>query len=148
MLQRSWLNLLLVAAAGVMALVLTVIRQSPEGVTSIAFETSEVRAAPAEPNTPHHDLSALTIFNKTLVKIKERYVDPSRIDPKKMLYAALDSVQLNIAEVLVEADPTHNKVTVAVNDKREVFDTDDVDSPWRLAAKLRKIFRFVEANMN
>ncbi|HEY5933892.1 MAG TPA: MXAN_5808 family serine peptidase, partial [Kofleriaceae bacterium] len=28
------------------------------------------------------------------------------------------------------------------------FDTDDVDSPWRLAAKLKKIFRFIEANIN
>src|SRR5437868_13268236 len=110
MFSRSWLNLLLVVVAGAMALVLTVFRQSPEGVTSIAFETSEVRAAPSEPAAPHHDLSALTIFNKTLVKIKERYVDPSRIDPKKMLYSALDSVQLNIAEVLVEPDPAHNKV--------------------------------------
>ena len=148
MIPRSRLNLALVVVAGAMALVLTVIRQSPEGLTSIAFETSEVRAAPGEPNTPHHDLSALTIFNKTLVKIKERYVDPSRIDPKKMLYAALDSVQLNIAEVLVEPDVTHNKVTVAVNDKREVFATDDVDSPWRLVGKLRVIFKFIETNMN
>ena len=40
--------------------------------------------------TTRHDLSALKIFNTTLVRIKDRYVDPSRIDPKKMLYAALD----------------------------------------------------------
>nr|HEX4318830.1 MXAN_5808 family serine peptidase [Kofleriaceae bacterium] len=147
--MRSRLNLALVAAAGAMALVLTVIRQSPEGITSIAFETNDARAAPSDASAPpKHDLSALAIFNKTLVKIKDRYVDPSRIDPKKMLYAALDSVQLNIAEVLVEPDPTHDKVTIAVNDKKEVFDTDDVDSPWRLAAKLRKIFRFMEENMN
>ena len=39
-----------------------------------------------------------------LVRIKERYVDPARIDPRKMLYAALDSVQYNIPEVLVEPD--------------------------------------------
>ena len=143
--MRSRLNLALVGAAGALALVLTVIRQTPEGV-SLSVDVPEVRAAPGE--APHHDLSALTIFNKTLVKIKDRYVDPARIDPKKMLYAALDSVQYNIPEVLVEPDPAHNKVAVAVNDKREVFDTDDVDSPWRLAAKLRKIFRFVETNMN
>ena len=33
-----------------------------------------------------------------------------------MLYAALDQVQFNIPEVLVEADQTRNKVTVAVNE--------------------------------
>src|SRR5512146_1347056 len=126
--MRSRLNLALVVVAGSLALVLTVIRQSPEGVVSVGFDTQEVRAAPGEARNQRHDLSALKIFNMTLVRIKERYVDPSRIDPKKMLYAALDSVQFNIPEVLVEPD--------------------DVDSPWRLAAKLKRIFRFIEANMN
>src|SRR5215468_12020528 len=147
--MRSRLNLALVTIAGALALVLTVVRQSPESIVSIEVEMGqEARAAPGEAAAPKHDLAALTIFNKTLLRIKERYVDPSRIDPKKMLYAALDSVQFNIPEVLVEPDLARNKVAVAVNDKREVFDTDDVDSPWRLAAKLKRIFRFIESNMN
>ena len=133
--MRSRLNLALVVAAGAIALVLTVIQQSPEG-----------RASPSQ--DARHDLSALKIFNMTLVRVKDRYVDPARVDPKKMLYAALDSVQFNIPEVLVEPDVAHNKVKVTVNDKPEVFDTEDVDSPWRLAAKLKKVFRFIETNMN
>ena len=143
--MRSWSNVALVGATGALALVLTVIRQTPEGV-SLTVDIPEVRAAPGE--APHQDLSSLTIFNKTMMKVQSRYVDPTRIDPKKMLYAALDSVQLNIPEVLVEPDPTHDRVAVAVNDKREVFETDDVDAPWRLTMKLRKIFRFIEKNMN
>jgi carboxyl-terminal processing protease len=131
-----------------LALVLTVVRQSPEGVMSLGLELQEVRAAPGAAPDTRHDLSALKIFNMTLVRIKERYVDPARIDPKKMLYSALDSVSYSIPEVLVESDAARNKVTVAVNDKKEVFETDDVDSPWRLSAKLRSIFRFIEANMN
>jgi carboxyl-terminal processing protease len=146
--MRSRLNLALVVAAGALALVLTVIRQSPEGVVSLELNTQEVRAAPGEAQTPRHDLSALKIFNMTLIRIKDRYVDPARVEPKRMLYAALDSVQFNIPEVLVEPDPTHNKVRVTVNDKPETFDTDDVDSSWRLAAKLKKVFRFIETNMN
>ena len=146
--MRSRLNLALVVAAGALALVLTVIRQSPEGVVSIELNTQEVRAAPGEPQLARHDLSALKIFNLTLLRIKDRYVDPARVEPKRMLYAALDSVQFNIPEVLVEPDPSHNKLRVTVNDKPETFETDDVDSPWRLAGKLRKVFRFIENNMN
>ncbi len=146
--MRSRLNGALVVAAGALALVLTVIRQSPEGVVSIDLDTKEVRAAPGRAQDTRHELSALKIFNMTLVRIKDRYVDPARVDPKKMLYAALDSVQFNIPEVLVEPDLVHHKVKVTVNDKPEIFDTDDVDSPWRLAAKLKKVFRFIEANMN
>ena len=146
--MRSRLNLASVVVAGSLALVLTVIRQSPEGVVSVGFDTQEVRAAPGEPRNLRHDLSALKIFNLVLVRIKDRYVDPSRVDPKKMLYAALDSVQYNIPEVLVEPDVARNRIAIAVNDKREIFETDDVDSPWRLSAKLKRIFRFIETNMN
>jgi carboxyl-terminal processing protease len=146
--MRSRLNLALVVTAGALALVLTVVRRSPEGIISWELDTQIVRAAPGESQGPRHDLSALTIFRHTLVRIKDRYVDPSRIDPKKMLYAALDYVQLNIPEVLVEADQPRNKIKVTVNDKPEVFDTDDVDSPWRLSSKLGKIFKFIEVNMN
>jgi carboxyl-terminal processing protease len=146
--MRSRVNLALVVAAGSLAMVLTVARRSPEGVVSLGLDTQEVRAAPGEPRNLKHDLSALKIFNLVLVRVKERYVDPARIDPRKMLYAALDSVQYNIPEVLVEPDTSRNKVTIAVNDKREIFETDDVDSPWRLSAKLKRIFRFIETNMN
>jgi carboxyl-terminal processing protease len=146
--MRSRLNVTLVVLAGALALVLTVVRRSPEGIVSLGLETPAVRAAPGEAPNLRHDLSALKIFNMTLLRVKERYVDPSRVDPKKMLFAALDNVQANIPEVLVEPDTVHDKVAVAVNDKREVFETDDVDSPWRLAGKLKKIFRFVETNMN
>ncbi|MGE3769290.1 MAG: S41 family peptidase, partial [Kofleriaceae bacterium] len=146
--MRSRLNLALVGAAGAMALVLTVTRQSPEGVVSLELDMPEVRAAPGEMRVQRHDLSTLKVFNWALLRIKDRYVDPARVDPKKMLYAALDMVQYNIPEVLVEPDAPHNKISIAVNDKRETFDTSDVDSPWRMTLKLRKVFRFIESNMN
>ncbi|HEY4180653.1 MAG TPA: MXAN_5808 family serine peptidase [Kofleriaceae bacterium] len=146
--MRSRWNLALVGAAGLSALVLTAIRQSPQGVVSLDLEMPEVRAAPGEARVARHDLSTLKVFNWALLRIKDRYVDPTRVDPKKMLYAALDSVQYDIPEVLVESDEIHNKITVAVNDKSEVFDTADVDSPWRMTLKLRKVFRFIETNMN
>ncbi len=147
--MRSRLNLAIVGIAGACALVLTAVRQTPDGVLSLELDTRDARAAPGDAAAKErHDLSALKIFNLTLLRIKDRYVDSSKIDPKKMLFAALDQVQASIPEVLVASEPAKNKVTVAVNDKREVFDTDDVDSLWRMTAKLKRIFRFVETNMN
>lgn len=146
--MRHRLQLFLVVTAAAAALVLTAVRRTPQGVMGLGIETPQARAAPGQPAELRHDLSALKIFNLTLVRVKERYVDPSRLAPRKMLYEALNSVQFNIPEVLVEPDVAGNKVAVAVNDQREVFDTTDVDSPWRLAAKLKRIFRFIESNMN
>lgn len=129
---------------------LTVVRPSPEGLVRIGFGDREVRAAPGQTiaASTQHDLTALDVFNVTLVRIRDAYVDPSRIDPKKMLFSALDSVQFNIPEVLVEAYPEEDRVVVVVNDKKETFSTSDVDSPWRLSGKLKKIFRFIETHMN
>jgi carboxyl-terminal processing protease len=146
--MRRRLHLFLVVIAAAAALVLTIVRRTPQGVIGLGLDTREVRAAPGQAAIIKHDLSALKIFNLTLVRVKERYVDPSRLVPRTMLYEALNSVQFNIPEVLVEPDLARNQVAVAVNDKREVFDTSDVDSLWRLAAKLKSVFRFIEGNMN
>jgi carboxyl-terminal processing protease len=137
------LNAAFVTAAAMLALILTVVRSSPEGVMSFQLATREVRAAPGAAQVITHDLTALEVFNFTLLRIKDRYVDPTRIDPNKMFYQALDMVQFRIPEVLVEPDPASKQVTVAVNDKREVFSTADVTSLWRLAAGLKRVFRFV-----
>ncbi len=146
--RRLSVHAVLVSLAAAAALVLTVVKQSHEGVIGFDFQLRQVLAAPGTPVTAHHDLTELKVFNLTLLRIRESYVDPSRIDPKKMLYQALDSVQLNIPEVLVEADPGRDSLTVVVNDKRASFSTADVDSLWRLSGRLKKIFAFVQANMN
>jgi carboxyl-terminal processing protease len=146
--MRSRTNVVLVAAAAATALTLTIVHQAPHGVVTVGAAPAAVRAAPGQVAVSKHDLSALRIFTLTQTRIRERYVDPSRIDPKKMLLKALDSVQFNIPEVLVEPDPSGQNVVVVVNDKRESFDISDVDSAWRLSSRLKQVFRFMEANMN
>lgn len=146
--RKLSVHALLVSVAAMSALALTVVKKSHESVTGFSFQSRTVLAAPGTPKEAKHDLSKLAVFNMTLLRVRESYVDPSRIDPKRMLYQALDSVQLNIPEVLVEADPTRDSLTVVVNDQRQTFATADVDSPWRLAGRLKKIFEFIEANMN
>jgi carboxyl-terminal processing protease len=139
-------NILFVAGAAITALILTLVRPSPQGLGD-----REVRAAPGAPHSSvkrRHNLTALKVFNKTLVRIRDRYVDPGRIDPKEMLYSALASVQFNIPEVLVNPDRDGNRVTVTVNDKKRTFALADVTSPWRLSGKLKEVFRFIEGNMN
>ncbi len=141
---------LIALAAAAAALLLTVVRPSPEGLLRLGLGDREVRAAPGQTGAQaqKHDLTALDVFNVTLVRIRDAYVDPNRIEPKKMLFAALDSVQFNVPEVLIEPYPERDEVIVVVNDKKQRFTTDGVDSPWRLSGKLKKIFRFIEAHMN
>ncbi len=147
-LSRPWL---IIGSAAIAALLLTITRPSPEGLIGLGVGNRVVRAAPGQPASEvgkKHNLAALDVVNSVLIKVQESYVDPSRIDPKEMLFAALDSVQFNIPEVLVEPDRANDSITIYVNDKRQTFSTSDIDSPWRLSKNLKRIFRFVEANMN
>ena len=114
---------LIVGIAALAALFLTIARPSPEGLNPFGVGGREVRAAPGVPSSSakKHNLSKLALVNYTLVRVRESYVDPSRIDPKEMLYAALDSVQLNIPEVLIEADRGREEIKIAVNDKKRII---------------------------
>jgi carboxyl-terminal processing protease len=94
-----------------------------------------------------YDLSALSTFNSTLKHINDAYVDPTRIDPKGMLLAALDSVQRQVAEVMVEPHPEKNLVVVRVDAASRDFDISEVDSPWALSAKLSEVCRFIAQSL-
>jgi len=149
MFRKPSTTYLIAGLALLAALVLTIARPSPEGLITVGMGDHEVRAAPgAPPVVAKHPLSTLSIVNKTLIRVQSSYVDPSRIDPKEMLYSALDQVQFNIPEVLVEPNRAADELLVQVNDKRQTFSIDEVDSIWRMVAKLKRIFRFIEANMN
>jgi carboxyl-terminal processing protease len=145
-LMRRYGKPLLVAAALLAALFLTIFRSGPVG-TVLAGAEGPPRAS-ADPAARSYDLTALHILNMTLVRIKDNYVDPTRIDPKGMLLKALDNVQKNVAEVLVEPHPEQNQVTVRVDVAQRTFNIEGVDSPWALSAKLREIFRFIQANLH
>ena len=55
--------------------------------------------AAAEPKIDkNYDLAGLDVFRKTIVQIKDNYVDPSRIDPKEMFTASLEAVERQVAE--------------------------------------------------
>lgn len=145
---------LVVVSALLMALVLTVLRRDSH---RLAVSAGAVTHAAADPRP--YDLAALRIFNSALMHINDSYVDPTRVDPKAMLLAALDQVQKSVAEVMVElpmpsqegsATPAKvniKKVHIRVDTAQQEFDVSDVDSPWSLSLKMREIFRFVGAHI-
>ena len=74
-------------------------------VASLIALSGDNRAAQAavDPKSDkNYDLSSLDVFRKTIVQIKDNYVDPSRINPKEMFTASLEAVERQVAEVMVE----------------------------------------------
>ena len=70
-----------------------------------------------------YDLSQLPIFSKTLFYVRENYFDKNRLDPKRMLVGALDFVQRDVPEILIDRWPEHEpkQVTVKVNGQQRNF---------------------------
>ena len=127
------------------ATVITVFRQN-DGIRVGA--DNQLRAA-TRPLTGKYDLGQLPIFSKTLFYVRENYFDKNRLDPKRMLVGALDFVQRDVPEILIDRWPEHDpkQVTVKVNGQQRNFSIERVDAPWSLRTKLQEIFQFVQPNL-
>ena len=127
------------------ALVFTVTRYD-DGIRVGA--DNQLRAA-TRPLAGKYDLGQLPIFSKTLFYVRENYFDKNRLDPKRMLVGALDFVQRDVPEILIDRWPEHDpkQVTVKVNGQQRSFSIERVDAPWSLRTKLQEIFQFVQPNL-
>ena len=137
--------LFLMMSACSAALVFTVTRHD-DGIRVGA--DNQLRAA-TRPVAGKYDLGLLPIFSKTLFYVRENYFDKNRLDPKRMLVGALDFVQRDVPEILIDRWPEHDpkQVTVKVNGQQRSFSIERVDAPWSLRTKLQEIFQFVQPNL-
>src|SRR5262249_30113271 len=96
---------------------------------------------------PPHDLSALKIFNKVVIYVKDAYVDPKRINPREMMIAALEQVERTVPGGMVEADKDRQKLHLNVNGKTRDFDISHVDSLWKMSFQMKDVFEFIGNNL-
>jgi carboxyl-terminal processing protease len=134
-------------------------------------------AAAVDPKDRNYDLASLEVLRKSIVQIKDNYVDPSRINPKEMFTSALEAVERQVAEVMVEvggpncsdqsprrepgtsatnpapdcghanSNLAEGKVRVTVGNATREFDYRDIDTIWQIPLKMREVFSFVRDNL-
>ena len=97
-------------------------------------------------SSDNYRISALSVFSNVALHVKDNYVDPARIDPKEMLVGALNEIERQIAEVLVE-DVGKGKLRVSVPGHEKLVTVADVESLWEINLKLREVFRFFEKHL-
>jgi len=95
---------------------------------------------------PDHDATELRVLDWTLWNVSKYYVEPDRIDPQAMTLAALEALEQDIAEVLVEPIDDGKKVRVRVGTAEKEFDIGDVEALWAVGPHVREVFRFVVRN--
>lgn len=92
------------------------------------------------------NLSELPIFNRVMLQVKEQYVQPDRINPKKMFVSALEAVQKQVPELLFK-ELAGDQIQVQIAGNSRLYTTKSLNSLWDLSFLLRDIFRFIEPNL-
>ncbi len=93
-----------------------------------------------------YDITRLPIFNRSVLILKEQYVDPSRMKPAEMLRGALSAMEREIPSFLV-SELGNDLIEVSIAGKRSKFDLSGVDSVWKMSFALRDVLRFAVPNL-
>ncbi|MBI3184589.1 MAG: PDZ domain-containing protein [Myxococcales bacterium] len=99
------------------------------------------------PERSPHDLSALRVFTKVILYVRDNYVDPKRVKPKEMMIAALEYVEKTVPDVMVEGNAETGKLKLNVNGKVREFEIGHVDSLWKMSFTLKDVFDHIVKHM-
>jgi carboxyl-terminal processing protease len=79
--------------------------------------------------------------------VARNYVEPKRIDPRAMLYAALDQVERTVAEVMVEGEPSSGRVKVTVGEASREFEVPTFETIYGMRRVLGDIMGFIQRHL-
>jgi carboxyl-terminal processing protease len=94
-----------------------------------------------------YDLRRLRVLSRVILKVKDAYVEPERVDARRMLLGGLNAIQRSVAPVLVHYKENDPKVEVTLYDRKAQFRVDDVTAPWQLTQRFKEIFGFLQDNL-
>jgi carboxyl-terminal processing protease len=90
----------------------------------------------------------LEVLARTIVLLKDRYVDPARFEPRRMLVAALVRVSEEVDELVVEGDEGSEKLTLRMGGEARELALAPVTNLFALRPALVEALRFVAAHSN
>ena len=120
---------------------------APPAADELAYSTNGTALGKSPSGDDDYRLDRLPILGFVFSKIHQAYVDPTRIDPKAMVVAALDSVERTVAEVMVKGDSKSDKLSVTVGNASRDFEIKDVDTIWNARLLLGEVMGFVQENL-
>jgi carboxyl-terminal processing protease len=114
---------------------------------ALDFDIDGSPRAQAAKQQEAYDLRRLRVLSRVILKVKDAYVEPERVDARRMLLSGLNAIQRAVAPVLVHYREGDTKVEVQLYDKRKDFRVDDVVAPWQLTQRFKEIFGFLQDNL-
>jgi carboxyl-terminal processing protease len=120
---------------------------APRPADELSYATGAAPHGKPQGGGEDYRLDRLPILGFVFSKVHQAYVDPTRIDPKAMVVAALDSVERTVAEVMVKGDAKSDRLTVTVGNATRDFEIKDVDTIWNARLLLGEVMGFVQENL-
>ena len=122
------------------------------GERGVQFDLRHATVEASEPGSDEYRLSSIYILNRVILQLTDNYVEPERINPTEMFYAALDAVQAQIPELVIsydrDSDPTSTReVKVQVASREETFQVHHMESLWEMSLRIKTFFEFIEAHL-
>jgi carboxyl-terminal processing protease len=114
---------------------------------ALDFDIDGSPRAQAAKQQEAYDLRRLRVLSRVILKVKDAYVEPERVDARRMLLSGLNAIQRAVAPVLVHYREGDTKVEVQLYDKRKEFRVDDVVAPWQLTQRFKDVFGFLQDNL-
>ncbi len=122
------------------------VRAEPAAAPAVAYKGAVPVHARADDGGEYR-LDRLPILSRVILSVKDNYVDPSRFDPKRMVVAALESVEKTVAEVMVQGDAKSAKLTLTVGSSTRDLDLTGVDSIWKIRTVLGEAMGFIQEHL-
>jgi carboxyl-terminal processing protease len=122
------------------------VRAEPDASPALAYQGAVPVHARADEGGEYR-LDRLPILSRVILSVKDNYVDPSRFDPKRMVVAALESVEKTVAEVMVVGDAKSPKLTLTVGSATRELDLTGVDSIWKIRTVLGEAMAFIQEHL-
>ena len=115
--------------------------------SSPSVAPAQAAVHPGTKAPPGYDLTSLVLFRQVIVRIKDSYVDPKRIEPKDMFFQALVAIEKQVAEVMVDGDGSNGKVKLTVGNASKTVDFSDLHDVWEIPLKMKEVMAFLKDNL-
>lgn len=97
---------------------------------------------------PEHDLTRLSILERDLYIIKQRYVDKERLDADVMFTSALDSTERQIAEVMFVREPGGDRLHISVGAYSTILPLSALEDLDDLYTELSRVAQILDDNLS
>jgi carboxyl-terminal processing protease len=119
--------------------------EAPRPAVAAASESA------AEAPAPDHKFRELRLLNRTIGYVRNNYVDPDRVDPRRMLAGALSQLESAVPEVLVkllgEDSVRPTGAVVSVEGRSQTFDFSRVADLYQLSWELKAVMGYLDREL-